>query len=336
MIMTMADLFKMTRRIVLLNLMVAGMMLIVSGPAAASKQNTDWRIKVKSAAVVNGPRVTLGDIAEFYGDLPPQTKADLAAVELWNAPIKRRNPVSINRKKLRVALQHYLGDLVRNCILPSTLFLQSGGKVMLHEELDRAVVKVLTPYAMQFDGNYKFREMRIPDHIFFDDSMDGLRVTIPRALSPGSNSFRMEVVSVDGRVLRQLSGSVFMDLWKPVPCPVRPLNRKEIVTPDLITWKSKNMAHLGNRVWDGKGGPWRIKVPVGTGQPIMLSSIEPAPVISRGDKLSLEYRTKHLHLSVPVEALEDGGVGQSITVRNLQSQRKITATVVNAQTVTVK
>ncbi|WP_320169050.1 flagellar basal body P-ring formation chaperone FlgA [Maridesulfovibrio sp.] len=302
----------------------------------ASKQNTNWRIKIKSAAVVNGPRVTLGDIAEFYGDLPRQTKADLASVELWNAPARGRKPVTVNRSKLRVLLQHYLGELAGNCMVPATLSMQYGGKVMSEAELQRAVVKVLTPQAERMGGNYKFREFRIPDHLFFGDAMDSLRVTLPRALEPGSNSFRMEVVSVDGQVLRQLSGSVFVDLWKPVPCPVRPLNRKEIVTPDLITWKNKNMAYLGNRAWDGKGGPWRIKIPVGTGQPIMRSSIEPAPIVARGDKLSLVYKSTHLKLSVPVEALEDGGVGQTITVRNLQSQRKISATVVNAQTVTVR
>lgn len=334
--MTKADFIKMFRRGALMFLIAAGMAAFAAYPALASKQNTDWRIKIKSAVVVSGPRVTLGDIAEFYGDLPDQTKADLSSVELWNAPAQSRKPVRVNRKKLRVILKHYLGELVRNCIIPSTMTMQSGGKVMSQEELKRAVVKVLTPQAEVMDGDYKFREFKLPAHLFFKDSMDGLRVHIPRALKPGNNSFKMKVVSVDGRVLRQLAGSVFVDLWKPVPCPVRPINRKELVTPDLITWKSKNLAHLGNRVWDGKGGPWRVKIPIGTGQPILRSSIEPAPVIARGDKVTLLFRSKHLKLTVPVESLEDGGVGQTVTVRNLQSKRKVVATVVNAQTVQVK
>lgn len=334
--MTKADFIPNFRRLALMLLVVAGMVVFAASPVAASKQNTDWRIKIKSAAVVNGPRVTLGDIAEFYGDLPEQTKADLSIVELWNAPAKNHKPVRVNRNKLRVILKHYLGDLVRNCIIPSTLTMQSGGKVMSQEELQRAVVKVMTPYASSMDGDYKFRDFKLPEHLFFKDSMDGLRVEIPRALKPGNNSFKMQVVSIDGRVLRQLAGTVFVDLWAPVPCPVRPINRKEVITPDLITWKSKNMAHMGNKVWDGKGGPWRVRIPVGTGQPIMMSSIEPAPVIARGDKVNLIFRSKHLKLTVPVESLEDGGVGQTITVRNLQSKRKVVATVVNAQTVQVK
>ncbi|HAS88220.1 MAG TPA: flagella basal body P-ring formation protein FlgA [Desulfovibrio sp.] len=333
--MTKAGFIKMFRRGALL-LLVVTVLAVFAAPVSASKQNTNWRIKIKSAAVVSGPRVTLGDIAEFYGELPEQTKADLSAVELWNAPARNRKPVRVNRNKLRVILQHYLGELIRNCIIPSTLTMQSGGKVMSQEELKKAVVKVLTPHTAVMGGDSKFRDFKLPPYLFFNDSMDSLRVKLPQSLKPGNNSFRMEVVSIDGQVLRRLAGNVFVDLWKPVPCPVRPLNRKEMVTPDLITWKSKNMAHLGDRVWDGKGGPWRIKIPVGTGQPIMLSAIEPAPVIARGDKVTLMFRSKHLKLTVPVEALEDAGVGQSITVRNLQSKRKVAATVVNAQTVQVK
>ncbi|WP_319761684.1 flagellar basal body P-ring formation chaperone FlgA [Maridesulfovibrio sp.] len=334
--MTKADFINMFRRFALMLAVVVGVTVFAIIPASAAKQNSDWRIKIKSAAVVSGPRVTLGDIAEFYGDLPKQTKADLSAVELWNAPSRKRKPVRVNRNKLRVILQHYLGEMVRNCIIPSSLTMQSGGKVMSQEQLKRAVVKVLTSQAERMDGDYKLRDFQLPDYLFFKDVMDGFRVKFPQALEPGNNNFRMEVVSVDGRVLRRVSGTVFVDLWKPVPCPVRPINRKELITPDLITWKSKNMAHLGNRVWDGKGGPWRVKIPVGTGQPIMRSSIEPAPVIARGDKVTLMFRSEHLKLTVPVESLEDGGVGQTVTVRNLQSKRKVIATVINAQTVQVK
>lgn len=268
--MTMAESFTKIRKALMLLILTTGMAFCLAGPAFSSMQKSDWRIKIKSAAVVHGSRVTLGDIAEFYGDLPAQTKADLAMVELWNAPAKGRKPVNVTRKRLRVLLQHYLGKLVVNCIVPSALSIQYGGKVMSQEELKKAAVKVLTPHARKFGGDFKFRDMKLPEHLFFNDSMDALRVNVPQNFKPGPNNFRMEIVSVDGRVLRRLSGTVFVDVWKPVPCPVRPLNRKELVTPDLITWKSKNMAHLGNNVWDGKGGLGASEFPWEQGSPLCL------------------------------------------------------------------
>ncbi|WP_092162122.1 flagellar basal body P-ring formation chaperone FlgA [Maridesulfovibrio ferrireducens] len=335
--MTFAERYINLSRASVMFLVIAAMaVLAVTSADAATKENNDWRIVIKSAATVDGPRVRLGDVADFYGNLPAETKRDLSQVELWNAPPRGRKAISVNRTKLKVILKHYLGDMISNCVLPATLTIQSGGKVMSGAELQRVVVKVLTPHARAFDGNYKFRDFKLPDHLFYSDEMDSLKVQMPRNLKPGNNSFRMEIVSVDGQVLRNLSGSVFMDLWKPVPCPVRPLNRKEILTPDLITWKNQNMAHMGDRAWDGKGGPWRVRVPIGTGQPIMKSSIEPAPVIARGDKVSLVFQSAHLRLTTPVESLEDGGVGQTITVRNLQTKRKVIAKVLNAQTVSVR
>ncbi|SMF19529.1 flagellar basal body P-ring formation chaperone FlgA [Desulfovibrio gilichinskyi] len=318
-------------------LVIAAMVLmVVTSVDAATKENKNWRIVVKSAATVNGPRVLLGDIAEFYGKLPDETKRDLAKVELWNAPNQGRKPINVNRVELRAILEHYLGDMVSNCVLPATLAIQAGGKVMSEEELQQAVVKVLTPHARVFEGSYKFRDFKLPDYLFFADKMDSLKINLPQTLKPGNNVFRVEIVSIDGQVLRNLSSSVFMDLWQPVPCPVRPLNRREVITPDMITWKNQNMAHMGDRAWDGKGGPWIIKVPVGTGQPIMKSSIEPAPVIARGDTVDLIFESPHMRLSVSAESLEDGGVGESITVRNLQSKRKIVAKVLDAQTVSVR
>ncbi|WP_031482001.1 flagellar basal body P-ring formation chaperone FlgA [Maridesulfovibrio frigidus] len=335
--MTLAERYINLCRVSVMILVIAAITaLVVVSADAATKQNSDWRIVIKSAATVDGPRVLLGDIAEFYGDLAANTKRDLSDVELWNAPAAGRKPVRVNSKKLKVILKHYLGDMISHCVLPPTLTVQSGGRVMNEEQLKRVVVKVLTPHAVAMGGDYKFRNFKLPDHLFYADSMDSLKIKITRTIVPGNNSFKMEIVSVDGRVLRAISGGVFVDLWKPVPCPVRPLNRKEVITPDLITWKNKNMAHMGNRAWDGKGGPWRIKIPVGTGQPIMKSSIEPAPVISKGDRVSLVFKGKHIRLTVPVEALEDAGVGQSITVRNLQSKRKVVGKVVNAQTVSVR
>ncbi len=318
-------------------LVVAAMILmVVSSVDAATKENKDWRIVIKSAATVNGPRVLLGDIAEFYGKLPEKTKKDLAKVELWNAPSRGRKHINVNRVELRTVLKHYLGDMVSNCVLPATLAIQAGGKVISGEELQQVVVKVLTPQARALEGSYKFRDFKLPDYLFFADKMDSLKVNLPHVLKAGNNTFKLEIVSIDGRVLRTLSSGVFLDLWKPVPCPVRPLNRREIITPDLITWKNQNMAYMGDRAWDGKGGPWIIKAPVGKGQPIMKSSIEPAPVIARGDRVDLVFQSPHMRLSVLAESLEDGGVGESITVRNLQSKRKIVAKVIDAQTVSVR
>lgn len=335
-IMNMQEIITRTVKPLLLTVAAVVTLALVFGSAHADNKKDDWRIKIKSAAVTSGPRVTLGEIAEFYGNLPPKTVRDLSAVELWNAAPKGRRALTVSRDKLKKVLYHYLGELVSKCIIPSQIRIQTGGRILSEVEIRSKVVNFLTPNLAAFDGQTELDKFMLPDYIFFSDPTDRLLVELNGKLEPGRNNIRLNVVSIDGRVVRRISSSFFLNLWRAVPCPVRPINRLEEITPDLLTWKRKNIAYLGSEVWDGKGGPWRVKSPIGTGQPIKKSSIELSPVVARGDNVSLEYRGVNIRLSVPAEVLEDGGIGETVTVRNLQSKVKILARVINASTVRVR
>jgi flagella basal body P-ring formation protein FlgA len=74
---------------------------------------------------------------------------------------------------------------------------------------------------------------------------------------------------------------------------------------------------------------------VGEGQPISADAVETIPVVAKGQILTLVYAGQTLKLTVPVESLEDGGIGRTIKVRNMQSRRVVTAQVVDAETVRV-
>jgi flagella basal body P-ring formation protein FlgA len=51
--------------------------------------------------------------------------------------------------------------------------------------------------------------------------------------------------------------------------------------------------------------------------------------------LTLVYAGQTLRLTVPVESLDDGSIGNTIRVRNMQSRRIVVAQVVDAETVRV-
>jgi flagella basal body P-ring formation protein FlgA len=155
------------------------------------------------------------------------------------------------------------------------------------------------------------------------------------AMRPGRNNLLFEVVSGEGKTTRRFAASAFVNLWRPVACATRPINRLQLVTPDMITFKRKNMAYNQN-AWDGTGGPWRVAKSVGTDQVITVESVEPVPVITKGGSINLIYEGNNIRLSVKAVALADAGIGQSIQVRNVQSNRKITGTVLDSETVLVR
>jgi flagella basal body P-ring formation protein FlgA len=129
---------------------------------------------------------------------------------------------------------------------------------------------------------------------------------------------------------------VFLDVWTEVAAAARPINRREALGPQMVTHVRKNLAYLSGDVWDGTGGPWQVKRPIGRDQVIYRSNLEPLPLVRRGETVRLVYEGENIRLETLAEALEDGGAGQAIAVMNLDSEREITATVRDSGTVYVQ
>ena len=104
----------------------------------------------------------------------------------------------------------------------------------------------------------------------------------------------------------------------------------------MITFVRKNMAYLSGEVWDGRGGPWQVRRPIGLDQVIYAANLEPLPLVRRGETVRLVYEGKNIRLETLAEAMEDGGAGQAIAVKNLESERQVTATVRDSGTVYVR
>jgi flagella basal body P-ring formation protein FlgA len=228
-----------------------------------------------------------------------------------------------------------MGEMTANLILPSQLTVQTGGSVVDSEELRQRVVAFLTPRAQSMGGEISMRELKLPMYYFFDNAYDKLSVELDDAIRPGRNQIRLKGVSSDGKMLSSKAGSVFIDVWKTVPAAGKPMNRNERVTRDNVTFVRVNLAYKDN-LWDGTGGPWRMVRPLGRGQPFTMSHIEHVPVIEKGERVVLVYKNSRIQVSIRAEALGEAGIGQQVSVRNLQSNKVVLATVVNDDTVMVR
>ena len=305
----------------------------VTAPGAVVPgSGTAWRLRILDSSVVNDSVVRLGDIAVPLGNMSPQEWQRLAATPLWAAPDISGKPLQINRQRLQTALREGLGDLADSCLLPSSLAIQLGGSVLREEDLRNLVVRQLGPQINLLGGRSDLTDFRLPAYAFLAHS--GQQVVLePTAIAPGRINLRFAVHEMDGAIVRRFNGSVFMDLWMNVPCPIRPINRGEAVTPDLITFVEANLAYQRGAVWDGRGGPWQAVRPLGASQSILASDLAPLAAMHRGDKVTLVYEKGNIALSVIVEVLEEGGLGDTILVRNMESRKQIYATVIDQKTV---
>ncbi|MFP4213102.1 MAG: flagellar basal body P-ring formation chaperone FlgA [Desulfohalobiaceae bacterium] len=294
----------------------------------------DFVLHLKKAAGIQGSKVQLGEIVKPDSSISQEKWLQLQGIELWEAPEPGRR-VSLGPNRLKRLLQKHLGALAQRCLVRERLVLKKGSQVLDKSGIASRMRKFLDQQTAGWPGDKEYRKQRLPDYLFLPREGE-ISFEPVRDLEPGRNSLRIKVLDQEGQLQEQKNATVFIDLWQAVPCADRPLNRREELTPEDVSFQRKNLAQQSYEVWDGKGGPWRLVRSIGRGQVIYKRHLEPVPLISKGEKVSLVFAGELVRLRVPARALQDAGAGETVLVQNLQSQERVHARVENSKTVIVQ
>ena len=123
-----------------------------------------------------------------------------------------------------------------------------------------------------------------------------------------------------------------------VPVPAKNISKGDVIKPDML----KNIKVRMNRIKQQNITDSSLligseaKRSLREGKMINENDIGKVMLIKKGDVIRSIYRTPKMQISAKVEALEDGGKGDKIEVRNVNSKRVIFAEVVDASTVVVE
>lgn len=294
-----------------------------------------WRLKIFDAAVVRGDKVLLGEIAEPLGNMSSQAWQELARKELWDSPPKLGKPYKINKNNLKSALRDHLGMYADSCLLPNALVLQRGGEVVREDMLRKMAVQYLTPQINKLGGSSDLTDFRLPAYIFVSSRSQNL-VLENTTVEPGRINLRFAIQEMDGKIIQRFTGTAFLNVWIDTPAAARPLAKGDTLYPQDITFKKVNLAYERAELWDGKGGPWQVTRSLGAMDAISTTDLKPLSTIKKGDKATLVYRKNGVHLTVLVEAMEDGALGDTILVRNIDSKKQIYGKVQDSDTLLAK
>lgn len=286
----------------------------------------DWRLRIREAAVVTGDLVTLGEIADPLGPIPPELWRELSVRQLWPSPTEAGKPLQVNKARLQQALRDVLGDIANRCIVPTALAVQRGGMVLREDDLRSYVVRFLSPQMAALPGEATLDEFRLPPYIFLEHPQQRVGLETGKII-PGRVTLRFVVQEMDGAVLRRVAGTVFMNMWVEVPAAARPLNKGDSLNVNDITFMRVNAAHIKGLPWDGRGGPWQVLRALGTGQTIFQADLATQAMVRKGAIVQLLYERGNVRMSTQAECLSDGEPGATIAVRNLQTKKQIYATV---------
>lgn len=304
-------------------------------PYLGMLQDSDWRLRIRSAAVASGEMVTLGDIADPLGNIPSTLWHKLAATKLWPAPTVQGKPFQVNKARLNQALYSVLNDVADRCIVPTSLAIQSGGMVLYENELRSFVLKSLYPQMSALPGNAELSEIRLPPYIFLAHEQQRVELE-PAKIVPGRIIFRFVVKEMDGENLKRIAGTAFLNLWVEVPAAARNLNKGNELTPESITFIRMNVAHMREMPWDGRGGPWQMIRAIGEGQPIFQGDLATTFLVQKGSVVNLLYIKNNIRIQAKGEVMADGEPGGMVLVRNVQTKKEVYAIVKDRYTVHVQ
>ena len=155
---------------------------------------------------------------------------------------------------------------------------------------------------------------------------------------PTSNRFAAVLVApADGPPLiqRNVFGTVYA--MAQVPVPTRLISAGEIIGADDLVWQPVHLARLnGNSLTDAQQLIGHMaKRPLKAGQILRQTDVAVSPIIRKNDLIRLVVRSGQMALSVQGKAMQDGATGQSIRVINVNSNRQLSGTVVDAGTVSI-
>ena len=125
---------------------------------------------------------------------------------------------------------------------------------------------------------------------------------------------------------------------EPAWVSTRRLERGESINPAVAALKEVDVLNANKEVLtaDAKLDYFEIAQPVAADQVLSRADITPRRIVRRGKVVDVVVNEGGINITMKAMALADGGVGETIGVRNIDSKKDFQAQVVGSNTVQVK
>jgi flagella basal body P-ring formation protein FlgA len=293
-------------------------------------------ITVPPEAQVQGPQITLGDVATVQGE-STDTVARMRHVLLGQAP-----PAGVERllsKSTLVTQLKHQGLWTQEIEFQGALQIRvrRASQRLDLQHLETVVRQALSRRLSQTTQRTSIRDIRGLNLIFVPLGPVEYEVTVPgRHMLLGSTSFTLSI-QVAGKVAKQLHGTATIAVAQEVVSLVRPVAQGEIITADAVSRTqvqvTQPLRQVVTQPADVIGKHARRSL--AGNAPLSTQDVTTVPVVHRGDMVRIVLESPLIKMSTPGEALEAGKPGDTIRVKNTSSNREVRAQVIDKQTVRI-
>lgn len=308
--------------------------LLCSVPLAAWGQSLT--IEGRQGVLVQGPDITIGDVAEVRGDDPD------TVVRVQNIVIGQSPPAGEERT---LSGGYITTRLKQHGFRPQDLLLRVPEKIRVtrasqrieSRDIEAAVLQAIRERSPWKAQKTTIRELRGIEPVILPPGSVQYEVTFPsNANFLGPTSFSLSL-RVAGNIEKRLYGTAHIEVLQEVATIARPIARDDVIEAEDIQLKQMNRSRVPPRAVTeaedliGK----RAKRPLQANTMVHTYEVEPLPFVQKGDVVLIVIESPLLKITATGEALERGGRGATIRVRNVGSNREIRAVVIDKETVRV-
>jgi flagella basal body P-ring formation protein FlgA len=293
-------------------------------------------VEVAERSEVQTKVVRLGDVARIMTE-DKELAERLPNVEIQNAPLPGQT-LTVDANLIRTRLRQARFDLSHiQLTLPQRITVVSRAHVVSRS----AIIEE----AKQFLAKHPAWAGKA---VTIDDPQNVNDVVVPagqvelKAQSNQRNGQPSSLVSVsiyaDGRLVRTLNLFLKVHVFADVVVATRTMPHRAILTQSDVQTERRDLSSLPPDVCldvkDAVGK--RLTRAVAKGQPLTRASLETAPDVPAGSKVTVMVVIGQVKITLVGEAREDGWIGKAILIRNADSNKSFRAVVVDAGTASVK
>lgn len=291
-------------------------------PALAGQTGTGPRIRFLPKAVVKGPDILLGEVAEIRAD--EFIREELARISLGSSPDPGRT-AALGKDRILSLLssESLIPPDLGVMDIPARIYVKRAS-----QKADRAMLqKVFQRFlADHYKGrNYKLKSFSVRGgKAWPQGELSFAPDTAHNPGSGGSLSLHVDVL-VDGQKVDRINLRGRVAVYETFACAARPLKRGERIKREDVYFAEKDIfrvrgeyartfEELANRM---------VMATVNRGDGFKLALLKASPLVRRGEVVKLVARKQNMVIETRGICKEDGYANQPVRVENLSSGKLI-------------
>lgn len=284
------------------------------------------RVVGRGEAVVTEPTIRLSDIAQIDS---PNVQDDEAIIQLKRISVGTSPKAGENMlldgstvlERLRDAGVRL--DSLRYTV-PRSISITRAFREVKMDELERA----LSEFIAKGDRQIDIKQILLDKPVRLPTDSLGLEVVALQATKPGHIGVDYKSIAGSDEVRFQMKA--IADEWRMMPVATRPLSKGSIVSGTDVHLARINGTSLGRDSVENLGDivGRSLTKDIGQGEMFKAASVVVPPVINVGSRVTIVFRQNRLEVTASGIALENGGLGQDIRIRNESSKKVVMGKVV--------